>query len=74
MVIPDCEWAPWYADWQALCEKSILLADPVYLDTQGRIRPKPRWDTRIGILNGQRQIADRSPRKHGAKLRKVRNT
>ena len=35
MVIPDWEWAPWYADWQALCEMSILLADLVYVTRKG---------------------------------------
>ena len=57
MVVPDWEWTAWYSEWQALCEKGLLLTDPVYLDSAGRIRPKPRWNTRIGILNGQRMAA-----------------
>ena len=53
MAILYLKWAPWYSEWVALCEKSIFLADPVYLDNSEHIRPKPKWNTRIGILNGQ---------------------
>ena len=54
MVIPEWTFAQWYADWQSLCEKSILLTDPVYLTAEGQLRKKPWWHTRIGILNGNR--------------------
>ena len=52
VVVPEWPSAPWQHLWSQLCEKEILIRDAIYLDDEGRLRPKPRWDTKIGILDG----------------------
>ena len=54
MVIPDWRAAPWYAQWDRLCVRSIVRTDPVFLDDLGQVRRKPWWNTRIGVLDGSR--------------------
>ena len=53
-VIPEWPQAPWYPQWQRLCVRSVLYTIPVFLDAQGNLPPRPRWNTRIGILDGNR--------------------
>ena len=57
MVIPDWPCAPWYDLWQQLCTRSVLFTDAVFLDDRGRLRSKPRWNTRIGLIDGNRAPA-----------------
>ena len=54
MVIPDWHLAPWYQLWERLCVRSVVYTVPVFLDAHGNLRPKPRWNTRIGVLDGKR--------------------
>ena len=54
MVVPHWPNASWWPLFTHMCEKSIKVTEPIYLDDQGRLRPKPVWDTTIGILNGRR--------------------
>ena len=51
-VIPDWPHAPWYAQWKKMCLRDVLFTGPIYLDANAKLRPKPRWHTRIGILDG----------------------
>ena len=51
MVVPDWRAAPWYAQWERLCVRSVLRTDPVFLDDLGQVRRKPWWNTRIGVLD-----------------------
>ena len=53
-VIPDWPHAPWYPQWKKLCVRDVLYTVPIFLDAHSRLRPKPRWNTRIGILDGNR--------------------
>ena len=62
LVIPDWTFAPWYKNWEALCEKYIVFTEPVYLTADGKIRPKPWWHTKVGILNGSLQRNRKPPR------------
>ena len=55
MVVPEWPSAPWYPLWTQLCVRAILFTNAVFLDQRGQLRPKPRWNTRIGILDGNRQ-------------------
>ena len=54
VVVPDWPKAPWHTLWQQLCTRSILFTNPVFLDAHGRLRQKPRWNTRVGTLDGNR--------------------
>ena len=54
MVVPEWRRAPWYAQWEAMCVSSVLRTDSVFLDDRGQLRSKPRWHTRIGVLDGAR--------------------
>ena len=54
MVVPDWPKAPWHTLWQQRCVHSVLFTNPVFLDAHGRLFPKPRLNTRIGILDGNR--------------------
>ena len=56
LVLPDWQRAPWYPTFQHLCEKSLLLDGPIYLDDEGHLRPKPRWNTRVAVVNGARYL------------------
>ena len=51
-VIPDWPHAPWYKQWKKMCVRDVTYTTPIYLDANARLRPKPRWTTRIGILDG----------------------
>jgi len=53
VVVPDWPWAHWFPLWKSMVEKQEVLTDPIFLDSQGRLRPKPRWNTRVGILDGR---------------------
>ena len=52
MVVPEWRRAPWYAQWEAMCVSSVRRTDPVFLDDRCQLRSKPRWNTRIGVLDG----------------------
>ena len=54
MVIPDWRRAHWYPVWERIRTRSIVFAVPLFLDDRGQLRPKPRWNTRIGIVDGAR--------------------
>ena len=51
MVVPELHRAPWYAQWEAMCVSSVLRTDSVFIDDRGQLRSKPRWNTRIGVLD-----------------------
>ena len=46
MVVP--QWTT--ALWCRLAKKFVVLRDPIYLDNLGRLRPKPHWNTVVGII------------------------
>ena len=52
MVVPQWPKAPWTDLLTKLSEKSVTLTDAIFLDAQGRLRPKPWWNTEVHILNG----------------------
>ena len=77
VVIPDWPKAPWYPEFESLCEKSILLTDPVFLDSEGKVRPKPWWNTRVAVLNGtgkrppQKPLSSKADRGSGTRTKPV---
>ena len=56
------EWpnAPWYPIVRELELRSFLVTSPCYLSPRMYLRPKPRWNTRIAIVDG----AAATPRVH----------
>ena len=54
VVLPEWPSASWYPLMRRMLEKSVIISDALYLDDKGRLRPPPRWLTRIAILNGER--------------------
>ena len=54
MVIPDWRRAPWYPVLERICTRNIIFAVHVFLDDRGQLRPKPSWNTLIGIVDGTR--------------------
>ena len=56
------EWpnAPWYPIVRELELRSFLVTSPCYLSHRMYLRPKPRWNTRIAIVDG----AAATPRVH----------
>jgi len=52
VVLPEWPNADWYPLMCDMLERSMLIREPLYLDDQGHLRPAPRWNTRIAILNG----------------------
>ena len=52
LVIPYWPSADWYPVFQRMHVRSIILEEPIYLDDQGNLRPKPTWDTQIAIIQG----------------------
>ena len=52
LVIPHWPHADWYPQFQRMHIRSIILEDPIYLDDQGNLRPKPSWNTQIAIIQG----------------------
>lgn len=54
MVVPEWFSAPWWKKFDKLTESHITISVPLYLDDNGVIRPKPKWNTRIAILNAQK--------------------
>ena len=48
------EWpnAPWYPVVRELELRSFLVTSPCYLSPRMYLRPKPRWNTRIAIVDG----------------------
>lgn len=41
MVIPEWRTAPWFAQWEQMCVRSVSRTDPVFLDDSGQLRKKP---------------------------------
>ena len=52
IVVPEWPHAPWYKTFQRLMCRSIVLDEPIYLTPDGHLRPKPKWDTRIAVIDG----------------------
>ena len=52
-VAPVWRTIEWWPLWEELCVKYIVYTIPVYLKNDGKVRPKPVWDTIIGILDGE---------------------
>jgi hypothetical protein len=56
MVVPDWTRASWYPLFQQMTVTSLLITDPCYWDAAHQLRPKPRWNTRIAILDGSQEF------------------
>ena len=53
-VVPDWPEVQWYSLYRRLFVRSIVVTEPLYLDNFGGLRPKPPWNTRIGIVDGNK--------------------
>ena len=60
LVFPEWPNAPWYPIVMELELRSFLVTSPCYLSPRMYLRPKPRWNTRIAIVDG----AAATPRVH----------
>ena len=60
LVFPEWPNAPWYSIARELERRSFLVTSPCYLSPRMYLRPKPRWNTRIAIVDG----AAATPRVH----------
>ena len=60
LVFPEWPNAPWYPVVRELELRSFLVTSPCYLSHRMYLRPKPRWNTRIAIVDG----AAATPRVH----------
>ena len=60
LVFPEWANVPWYPIVRELELRSFLVTSPCYLSPRMYIRPKPRWNTRIAIVDG----AAATPRVH----------
>ena len=52
LVFPEWPNAPWYPIVRELELRSFLVTSPCYLSPRMYLRPKPRWNTRIAIVDG----------------------
>jgi hypothetical protein len=46
----------WWRLFEHLSVKQLRLTEPVFLNADGSVRPKPTWDTVIAILDGSRGL------------------
>ena len=60
LLFPEWPNAPWYHIARELELRSFLVTSPCYLSPRMYLRPKPRWNTRIAIVDG----AAATPRVH----------
>ena len=49
MVVPEF----WWPQFLAMRVKFRVFTDPVYIFPDGSLRPKPRWNTVLAIVDGQ---------------------
>ena len=52
LVYPEWPNAPWYPIAREIELRSFLVTSPCYLSPRMYLRPKPRWNTRIAIVDG----------------------
>ena len=52
LVFPEWPNAPWYPIAREIELRSFLVTSPCYLSPRMYLRPKPRWNTRIAIVDG----------------------
>ena len=52
LVFPEWPNAPWYPISMEIELRSFLVTSPCYLSPRMYLRPKPRWNTRIAIVDG----------------------
>ena len=57
LVFPKWPNAPWYQVVRDIELRSFLVTSPCYLSPRMYRRPKPRWNTRIVIVDGAAAIA-----------------
>ena len=54
VVVPSWTGAHWYDLFRKICESDLAVTAPCCLYPQFRMRPKPRWNTRLAIIDGRR--------------------
>ena len=52
LVFPEWPNSPWYPIAREIELRSFLVTSPCYLSPRMYLRPKPRWNTRIAIVDG----------------------
>ena len=52
LVFPEWPNRPWYPVVRDIELRSFLVTSPCYLSPRMYLRPKPRWNTRIAIVDG----------------------
>ena len=52
LVTPHWPHMLWWSALKRMTEKFTTCEDLLYLDVEGRLRPKPEWDTRFSLVNG----------------------
>ena len=56
LVTPHWPHMPWWKELERMTERFTVVEDPLYLDTEGRLRPRPRWNTRFSLVKGPDSI------------------
>ena len=59
LVVPEWPNASWWPRCLALRCKFQVFTQPIFLSPTGTLRPKPRWNTVIAVVDGHR--GDGSP-------------
>ena len=56
IVTPEFTRAPWKRLLAEMTIRSFVWKEPLYLTDTGKLRPKPRWDTRFSLVQGPRPV------------------
>ena len=54
LVSPEYDQVAWMTTLQELTIRHLVWDKPLYLDREGRLRPKPRWNTRFSVVSGKK--------------------
>ena len=57
LVFPEWPNAPWYPVVRDIELRSFLVTSPCYLSPRMYLRPKPRWNTMIAIVDGAEALS-----------------
>ena len=53
LVTPAWTGAPWWPTLQRITQRNFFWKSPLYLDAEGRLRPRPRWTTVLSLVKGR---------------------
>ena len=61
MVVPELPTAAWWPLFESFCVKARRFSTPTYMSEAWDLRPRPAWNTIIGIVDGRRTGASAVP-------------